>query len=241
MKRAILLLSLLAASISLPSFEYCKPVPVTIVQDSPSPLEIGGALKQALQQGTAKSADKLSALNGFFGDAEVKLLFPPEAQKAEKALRKMGLNDLCDKVILSLNRAAENAAKDAKPIFIAAIKKMTLKDVTNILTGPKDAATQYFRQNTSTQLAAQFKPVIQASLNKVGATKYYGAAAKEYNKLPFVKHLNPDISDYATQKTIDGLFIKIAAEELNIRQNIGARSTPLMQKVFSFAQKARGK
>ena len=103
--------------------------------------------------------------------------------------------------------------------------------------GPKDAATQYFRANTSAALAAQFKPAIQASLNKVGATKYYGDAAKEYNKIPFVKHLNPDISDYATQKAIDGLFVKIAEEELNIRQNIGARPTPVMQKVFSFAEK----
>lgn len=241
MKRTLLLLSLLAFSISLSSFDYYTPAPATTVQDGPSTFEIGSALKQALQQGTAKSADQLSALNGFFGNAEVKILFPPEAQKAEKALRDIGMNDLCDKVILSLNRAAENAAKDAKPIFLAAIKKMTLKDVSNILLGPKDAATQYFRVNTTAQLTAQFKPVIQASLNKVGATKYWGTAAKEYNKLPFVKHLNPDISDYATQKTINGLFIEIAKEELNIRQNIGARSTPVMQKVFSFAAKATGK
>jgi hypothetical protein len=240
MKRTFLLLSLLALSISLTSFDYYKPTHVAVIQDGPSTFEIGSALKQALQQGTAKSADKLSTLNGFFGDAEVKILFPPEAKDAEQALRDIGLNDLCDKVILSLNRAAENAAKDAKPIFIAAIKKMTLKDVSNILMGPKDAATQYFRTNTTTQLTAQFKPVIQASLNKVGATKYWGSAAKEYNKIPFVKHLNPEISDYATKKTIDGLFIKIAQEELNIRQNIGARSTPLMQKVFSFAEKATG-
>jgi len=237
MKKAFLILPLLAVSLSLSSFDYYKPVASSFIQDGPSPLEIGSALKQALQQGTSKSADKLSALNGFFGNAEVKILFPPEARDAEKALRDIGLNDLCDKVILSLNRAAENAAKDAKPIFLAAIKKMTLKDVSNILLGPKDAATQYFRVNTTAQLTAQFKPVIQASLNKVGATKYWGTAAKEYNKIPFVKHMNPDISDYATQKTIDGLFVEIAKEELNIRQNIGARSTPLMQKVFSFADK----
>ena len=177
-------------------------------------------------------------MNGFFGNAEVKILFPPEAQKAEKALREIGLGKLCDNVILSLNRAAEDAAKDAKPIFIDAIKKMSITDVSNILLGPKDAATQYFKNTTSALLAAKFKPVIQASLNKVGATKYYSQAAGEYNKLPFVKHMNPDIADYATQKTISGLFVEIAKEELNIRQNIGARSTPVMQKVFSFAAKA---
>ncbi|MFI5161157.1 MAG: DUF4197 domain-containing protein [Sphingobacteriales bacterium] len=237
MKKALLVLPLLAISLSLSSFDTYIPANNIPFQSSPSPLEIGSALKQALQQGTAKSADQLSAVNGFFGNTEVKILFPPEAQKAEKVLRQAGLGKLCDNVILSLNRAAENAAKDAKPIFIDAIKKMSISDVSNVLLGSKDAATQYFRKTTTAQLAAKFKPAIQASLNKVGATKYYGQAAGEYNKLPFVKHMNPDISDYATQKTIDGLFVEIAKEELNIRQNIGARSTPVMQKVFSFAAK----
>jgi len=240
MKKALFLAGLLTASLSFSSFDYYKPAPVKapVVQSGPSVLEIGGALKQALEQGTAKSSDQLSAVNGFFGNAAVKILFPPEAQKAEKALRRMGMNKLCDNVILSLNRAAEGAAKDAKPIFIDAIKKMTLKDVSDILLGEKDAATQYFKRTTTVALAAKFKPVIQASLNKVGATKYYGAAAAEYNKLPFVKHMNPDISDYATQKTIDGLFVEIAQEEVNIRKNLpDTRSTTLMKKVFSFADK----
>ena len=150
----------------------------------------------------------------------------------------MGMNKLCDNVILSLNRAAEDAAKDAKPIFIDAIKKMTLQDVSGILLGQQDAATQYFKRTTSAALAVKFKPTIKASLDKVGATKYYGTVASEYNKLPFVRHLNPDITDYATQKTIDGLFVEIAQEELKIRQNLpAARSTPLLQKVFNFADK----
>lgn len=237
MKKACLFIPLLFLSIALSSFDYYQPKAVNYktVQDIPSLLEMGGGLKEALQQGTAKSADKLSAVNGFFGNAAVKILFPPEAKKAEQALRDVGMNDLCDKVILSLNRAAEDAAKDAKPIFIDAIKKMTLDDVKGILLGPKDAATQYFKHTTTVPLSVKFRPVIQASLNKVGATKYYATAASEYNKLPFVKHLNPDITAYATQKAIDGLFVEIAKEELNIRQNISARSTPLMQKVFSFA------
>ncbi|MGZ3766652.1 MAG: DUF4197 domain-containing protein [Mucilaginibacter sp.] len=240
MKKAFLLLPLLLIGFTLTSFDNYKPanIPNAYPQLIPSNLEIGNALKQALQQGTAKSADQLSAVNGFFGNAAVKILFPPEAQKAEKVLRGMGLNKLCDNVILSLNRAAEDAAKEAKPIFISAIKKMTLKDVSGILLGDKDAATQYFKRTTTSDLAAKFKPVIQNSLNKVGATKYYGTAAGEYNKLPFVKHMNPDISDYATQRAIDGLFIEIAQEELKIRQNLpAARSTPLLQKVFSFADK----
>jgi hypothetical protein len=242
MKRAFLLVPLLLIGFSLCSFEY---KPVNVINDYPqlipSNLEIGNALKQALEQGTGKSSDQLSAVNGFFGNAAVKILFPPEAKKVEKTLRGMGMNKLCDNVILSLNRAAEDAAKEAKPIFIDAIKQMTLKDVTNILMGQQDAATQYFKRTTTIALAAKFKPVIKVSLDKVGATKYYGTAAGEYNKLPFVKHMNPDISDYAAQKTIDGLFLEIAQEELKIRQNLpSARSTPLLQKVFDFADKKKG-
>jgi hypothetical protein len=207
----------------------------TYGQELPSNFEIGKGLKEALTQGTSKSSDQLSALNGFFGNAAVKILFPPEAKSAENTLRDIGLNELCDNVILSLNRAAEDAAKQAKPIFIDAIRKMTMEDVSKILLGPQDAATQYFRQTTSAQLVLAFRPVIQNSLDKVGATKYYSDAAKEYNKVPFVRKMNPDITDYVTQKAIQGLFYEIALEELNIRKNIGARPTPVMQKVFAFA------
>jgi len=203
----------------------------------PSSFEIGSSLKQALEIGTVKSADQLSAIDGFFANAAVKILFPPQAQKVERTLRSFGLNKLCDNVILSLNRAAEDAAKQAKPIFISAIKKMTLKDVTNILLGSQDAATQYFKNTTTGQLSTTFKPVVQNSLNKTGATMYYGDAVNQYNQIPFVRKLNPNISDYVTQKAIDGLFYEIALEELNIRKNIGARSTPLLQKVFGFADK----
>jgi hypothetical protein len=206
----------------------------SLAQD-PSLFEMGGGLKEALMQATAKSTSRLSAANGFFGDAAVKILFPPQAQKAEHMLRSIGQNKLCDNVILSLNRAAEDAAGQAEPIFADAISHMTFDDVTHILLGPNDAATQYFRRTTSAQLAARFKPIIQGSLNKVGATKYYSDAAKVYNAVPFVSKINPDIVDYATQKAIDGIFVKIALEELNIRKNISARSTPLMRRVFLFA------
>jgi hypothetical protein len=231
MKRSFLLL-LLFACITLPGF----------AQTAPTSLEIGTALKQALEQGTIKSTDQLSAVNGFFGNAAVKILFPPQAQKAEKTLRKLGLNKLCDDVILSLNRAAEDAAIQAKPIFVNAIKQMTLQDVTNILLGSPDAATQYFKRTTTADLTTKFKPIIEVSLNKVGATKYYTTAASNYNKVPFVSKINPDISDYTTQKAIEGLFIEIAVQELKIRESIGgARSTPLLQKVFTFADKFKKK
>ncbi|RVU01646.1 DUF4197 domain-containing protein [Mucilaginibacter limnophilus] len=203
---------------------------------NPSAFEIASALKEALQQGTNKSSDKLSATNGYFGNALVKILFPPEAQKAEQALRAIGLNSLCDNVILSLNRAAEDAAKEAKPIFINSLKQLTLQDATNILFGGEDAATQYFYRTTLNQLKEKFRPVINNSLSKVGATKYYGDVVTAYNKIPLVStKLNPDLSDYVTQKAIEGLFKEIGKEEINIRQNLSARSTTLMQKVFGYA------
>lgn len=230
MKRSLLIFPLLLVFITLSGFDTIYKHQVV-----PSSLEMGAALKQALEQGTGKSVDRLSAVNGFFGNAAVKILFPPQAQKAEKTLRSLGQNQLCDNVILSLNRAAEDAAKQATPIFINAIRQMTLRDVTNILLGSQDAATQYFKRTTTADLSGKFRPVIQNSLDKVGATRYYADAANLYNKIPFVSKINPDLSDYTTQRAIEGLFIEIAQEELNIRQNMGARPTPLMQKVFSFA------
>lgn len=227
------LLTLLPALLIAFTFQHVN------AQSKPSALDMVGGIKDALLQGTTKSTEQLSAVNGFLGNAAVKILFPPEAQKAEKTLRSLGMGKLCDQVIVSMNRAAEDAAKQAEPIFVDALKHMTVTDATNILLGKPDAATQYFKRTTTAQLFAKFKPVIQVSLNKVNATRYYGNVAGEYNKLPFVKHINPDISDYATQKAIDGIFIEIAAEELNIRKNLSARSTPMMQKAFSFAEMAK--
>lgn len=205
---------------------------------TPSTLEMISGLKQALEQGTDRSTSQLSATNGFFGNAAIKILLPPEAQKAENTLRKLGFNKLCDDAILSLNRAAESAATKAKPIFVSAIKQMTIQDVTNILLGgQKDAATQYFKRTTNSQLTNEFRPVINTSLSQVGATKYYGQLVTQYNKIPLVfNKLNPDLSAYVTQRAIDGLFYKIAQEELNIRTNLTSRTTPLLQKVFGYAQ-----
>lgn len=209
----------------------------TTTGSSPSSTEIGQGIKQALELGIAAGADKLSVKDGFLGNMAVKILFPPEAQKVEKTLRAVGLGSLADNVILSLNRAAEDAAKEAKPIFLAAIKQMTLTDATNILMGSNNAATEYFKKATTAQLMEKFKPVISASLNKVGATKYWGEASSQYNKLPLIKPVNTDLSDYATQKAIDGMFIQIAQEELKVRDNPVFRNTSVLQKVFGYADK----
>lgn len=204
---------------------------------TPTSLEMGQGIKQALEIGITQGADKLALKDGFLGNMAVKILFPPEAEKVEKTLRAVGLGSLADKVIVSMNRAAEDAAKEAKPVFLAAIKQMTVKDATNILLGANNSATAYFKTATTSQLMEKFKPIITTSLNKVGATKYWTQAASEYNKLPLVKSVNTDLSDYATQKAIDGMFIQIAQEEAKIRENVGSRSTSLLQKVFGYADK----
>jgi len=239
MKKALLFIPILF--IVLSGCDTLNQVAQTTIQQygNPSTLEINNGLKQALELGTGKSSEQLSATNGFFGNAAVKILFPPEARKVESTLRSIGLGNLADNVIMSLNRAAEDAAGKAKPIFVSAIKQMTLQDVTNILLGKQDAATEYFKRTTTLQLATSFKPVVQTSLNKVNATKYYNDAAAAYNRIPLVTKINPDISDYVTQKAIDGLFLEIAKEELNIRQNLSARTTPLLQKVFGYYDKNR--
>ncbi len=202
---------------------------------TPTTLEISSGLKQALEFGTTAGADRLSAKDGFFGNLAVKILFPTEAQKVEKTLRSVGLNSLADNVILSINRAAEDAAKEAKPIFVSAIKQMTIADATNILLGNKDSATEYFKRVTTAQLMEKFRPVITTSLSKVGATRYWGDAATAYNKIPLVKPVNTDLASYVAQKAIDGMFVQVAQEELKIRDNISARSTGLLQKVFGYA------
>jgi len=242
MKRYLyLLLPVLLISLPFTGCDVAQQAAVAVInsQGQPSTLEIGTALKQALEQGSTNSTTQLSAVDGFFANAAVKILFPPEAKKAENTLRSIGLGKLADDVILSLNRAAEDAAKQAKPIFVNAVKQMTLQDVTNILLGSQDAATQYFKRTTTPDLLSKFAPVIQTSLGKVGATSYYSDAVNAYNKIPLVTKLNPDIAEYVTQKAIDGVFYQIAQEELKIRQNIGFRTTPLMQKVFAYADRTK--
>ena len=204
---------------------------------TPSVLEIGQGIKQALEVGISHGADKLSAKDGFLGNMAVKILFPPEAEKVEKTLRSLGMGSLADKVVLSLNRAAEDAAKEAKPIFVAAIKQMTIEDAKNILLGNNSAATDYFKRVTTSQLTEKFRPVIDNSLEKVGASKYWSEAAGQYNKLPMIKPVTTDLPAYVTGKAVDGMFIQVAQEELTIRDNLNARSTSLLQKVFGYADK----
>jgi hypothetical protein len=195
--------------------------------------EIAQGLKEALTNGISKGSDLVSQVDGYFKNPEIKLPFPPDARKAEDRLRQMGLGSEVDKFILSLNRAAEDAATESKPIFVAAIKSMTIQDAASILKGKDDAATQYLKKTTSAALKDKFKPVIQNSLSKVNATAYYSDLITTYNKLPLVQRMNPNLDDYATDKAIEGLFLMIAKEEQNIRKNPLARTSELLKKVFA--------
>ncbi len=195
--------------------------------------DIVNGLKQALTLGAQKSADKLSAADGFFKDAVVKILLPPQAQNAEKTLRNLGMGQLVDNAILSMNRAAEDASKSAAPIFVNAIKGMSVQDGLGILRGADTAATGYLRKSTSPQLTTAFHPVIDSSLQKTGATKYWKDVFETYNKLPTTfKKVNPDLSGYVTQKAMDGIFYYVAQEEKQIRKDPAAQVTDLLKKVF---------
>lgn len=201
----------------------------------PSPFEISAGLKEALEKGIEISTDRLSITDGFLGNLDVKIFFPQEAKNVENTLRSLGLNAMCDQVIISLNRAAEDAAIEAKPIFVDAIKQMSFEDVQKILLGEKNAATTYFQAATINSLNTRFSPVIETSLKKVDATKYWSEVMTRYNKVPFVKKVNTDLTEFVTQKAIEGLFLEIAKEEFKIREDINARTSPLLQKVFGFA------
>src|SRR6201996_3900319 len=184
-----------------------------------SPDDIAAGLKDALGKGIQKSTAQLSAVDGFFKDAAVKILFPPEAAKMEKALRSAGFGPQVDKAVLDINRAAEDAAKSAAPIFLDAIKNMSVSDGINILRGPDTAATGYLRKSTTVQLTAAFLPVISNSLQKTGATNSWKTVVDAYNKIPFQKKINPDLPSYTTEKALDGVFYYVAVEEKSIRKN----------------------
>ena len=194
--------------------------------------EVAQGLKEALIKGISTGSDLASRVDGYFKNPEIKIPFPPEVKKVEDRLRQIGLGNEGDKFIMTLNRGAEDAAKEAKPIFIEAIRAMTIQDAWAILKGEDDAATQYLKRTTSGLLKEKFKPVIQNSLSKVNATKYYGDIVTRYNQIPFVQKVNPDLDDYATDKAIEGLFVMIAKEEKNIRENPVARTTEILKKVF---------
>ncbi len=195
--------------------------------------EAGDGIREALGQGLVKAVLQLNKEDGFFRDAFYKILMPPDARKIENTLRDLGMSKMVDKAILQVNRAAEDAAGYAKPIFVDAIKNMTISDAIGLVKNGDTSATHFFREKTTEQLIAAFQPVIKNSLDKLDATKYYGDLINTYNNFPTtVRKLNPDLPSFVTAKATEALFDLVAKEEVNIRQNIAARTTDLLRKVF---------
>jgi len=195
--------------------------------------DIASGLRAALDKGIDTQVSKLTQTDGFYKNQLVKILLPEELQKVDSGLRAIGLGSLADEGIKMMNRAAEDAVKEATPIFVSAVKQITFTDARNILLGNDKAATSYLERTTSTQLYSKFNPVIKSSFNKVGADKVWNNIITRYNQIPLVKKVNPDLTDYVTDKALEGVYKMIAVEEKNIRDNISARTTPLLQRVFA--------
>ena len=194
--------------------------------------DIANGLKEALTIGAEKGCVNLSKSDGFFKNAALKILMPPEAQKIENTIRGLGMNQLADDFILSMNRAAEDACNTAAPIFVKAIKEMSITDGINILKGNESAATTYLRSKTEIDLKASFSPIIKTSLDKVDATKYWEKIINTYNAIPLTKKMNPDLTAYVTEKSMNGIYSEIATQEKEIRANPMARTSALLKSVF---------
>lgn len=196
-------------------------------------LDISQGLKEALNKGISEQVTKLTTTDGFFKNEMVKILLPEELQKVDKTLRDIGLSSLADEGLKVLNRAAEDAVKEATPIFVNAIKEMSFNDARNILMGADNAATLYLQNTTSNALYTKFSPVVNNSLSKVGADKVWTQIIDRYNKVPLVKKVNPDLTDYVTNQAMQGVFTMVAVEEKNIRTNVSARTSDVLKKVFA--------
>ena len=214
----------------------CDPKDLNRILESANALsetEVANGLKEALNLGVDKSVQTLSLKDGFYKSI-YKIVLPPEAQKVTSKLKSIpGFTNLEEEAIKKINAAAEDAAAKAGPIFLNAIKQMTISDAMNILMGEKDAATQFLRRTTYNALYAEFKPVMTGSLNKFGALDYYGDAVNTYNKIPFVEKVNPDLADYVANKALDGLFDLVKQKELGIRSDFSQRTSSLLKKVFA--------
>ncbi len=242
MKKLIVITALIVSQLSFGQFGKLLKKAENVVNGksniSLSNEQIGKGLKEALDKGIKEEVSKLTKTDGFYKNEAVKILMPSELQKVEKSLRSIGLGNLADDGVKMLNRAAEDAVKTATPIFVSAIKDMSFQDVKTILMSDnKDAATTYLKTNTNKSLYSEFNPVVKKSFEKVGTDKTWKTIITKYNTLPFVKKVNPDLTDYVTQKALQGVYKMIAKKELEIRTNTASRSTDLLKKVFALQDK----
>ncbi|MEM6264025.1 MAG: DUF4197 domain-containing protein [Bacteroidota bacterium] len=241
MKKIFLILALAAALFAAGCdavYEAAQGVGTTSTE--PSLSEMSGGMKDALSAGVVRSVNVLGASGGFLNNPQVRIPFPPEAQFAANTLRDIGLGKLVDDFEAKLNEGAEKAVKKAVPIFKNAITGMTFNDVKNILLGGENAATNYFKARTSTQLYNAFAPEVKGTLDQVGVTNLWTDITKKYNAIPLTnKKVETDLVKYATNKAMDGLFLKVAEEEAKIRKDPVKRTTALMRKVFDYASRQR--
>jgi hypothetical protein len=196
-------------------------------------VDIAAGLKEALNKGITEQVSKLTQVDGFYKNELVKIVMPEELSKVDKTLRKLGMGSLADDGIKALNRAAEDAVKEAIPVFVNAIKNIKIADAKTILMGNKNAATTYLQQSTNKELYAKFLPVVQQSIGKVGADKIWNGIIQKYNTVPLVSKINPDLNDYVTNKALEGVFKMIAIEEKNIRTDLQSRTSTVLKKVFA--------
>ena len=196
-------------------------------------VDIAAGLKEALNKGITEQVSKLTQVDGFYKNELVKIVMPEELSKVDKTLRKLGMGALADDGIKALNRAAEDAVKEATPVFVNAIKNIKIADAKTILMGNKNAATTYLQQSTNKELYTKFLPVVQQSIGKVGADKIWNGIIQKYNTVPLVSKINPDLNDYVTNKALEGVFKMIAIEEKNIRTDLQSRTSTVLKKVFA--------
>jgi len=189
-------------------------------------------LKQALTDGSAAAVKMLGQDNGYFGNAKVKIPLPPNMQKIESGLRMMGMKKQADELVLSMNRAAEAAAPEAKQLLVDAVKKMSVQDAKAILTGGDTAATDYFRRTTQDQLTQRFLPIVKKSTDRVGLAQQYNSLAGQGASLGLVKKDDASIETYVTRKALDGLYLMIAEQEKAFRQNPVGATSDIVKKVF---------
>jgi Protein of unknown function (DUF4197) len=237
MKNLLILLVLIPSITNAQLKDLIKQITPKTAKSATTGLDISAGLKEALNKGITKQVSKLTATDGFYKNNAVKILMPTELQKVDKALRSMGMSNLADEGIKSLNRAAEDAVKEATPIFVNSIKTMSITDARTILMGNDTAATSYLQKSTSSALYTKFSPVVQQSIGKVGADKVWASIITKYNKLPLVSKVNPDITDYVTNKAMEGVFKMIAVEEKSIRGNLSSRTSDLLKQVFALQDK----
>ena len=234
MKKSILLLAILPFFGCAELQQVANQLPGILEQGN---LDIAGGLKEALNNGISKQVTKLTATDGFFKNEAVKILLPEELKKVDAGLRKIGMSKLADDGLRAINRTAEDAVKEATPIFVNAVTGMSFTDAKNILMGNESAATTYLQGSTSTALYGKFNPVIKNSFAKVGADKIWTQIITKYNSIPLVKKVNPDLTDYVTNQAMNGVFKMIAVEEKEIRTNINARTSNLLKNVFAMQDK----